>query len=141
MTMSFVKIILIIIYLKSGTQDTVFRVCTNNDTIYIMSDDIVSIDTLSLFSLNYHLSTEIARGLDSININLCQVYFNLKNKGWVFLQKYDMRSASIPEGYYVWTDFGMIMNEERVIHVGYNYPEKIKKKRNFRKRYLTCSPF
>lgn len=127
--------------LESSSQDTVFSVCTNIDTIYIMSNDIVSVDTFSLFSLNYHLSKEMARRLDSININTCQVYFNLKNKSWVFLQKSEIRSASIPEGFYVWTDFGMVMNEKGMIHVGYNYPEKIKKKRNFRKRYLTRSPF
>lgn len=139
--MGFVKIILIIMCLRSSSQDTVFRVGTNTDTIYIMSEDIVSVDTLSLFSLNYHLSTEMLRRIDTSNINMCQVHFNLKNKNWVFLQKYEIRSSSVPEGYYVWTDFGMIINEEGSIHVGYNHPEKIKKKRNFRKRYLTSSIF
>lgn len=139
--MGFVKIILIVMCLRSSSQDTVFKVCTSTDTIYIMSDDIVSVDTLSLFSLNYHLSTEMTKRLDSINNNPSQVHLNIKNKNWVFLQKYEIRSASVPEGYYVWTDFGIIKNEEGSIHVGYNHPEKIKKKRNFRKRYLTSSIF
>ena len=132
--MKFISVLSIAIYLSVNTPDTIFRVCSNIDTIYITSKDIVRVDSFGLFQLTYQLTKEMSSALHSANVDSCQLWFNLKNKNWILLQEYEKRAARIPEGYYVTTDFGNIVSEERTIHVGYNYPEKFKKRKNFRKR-------
>lgn len=140
--MSFVKILSIVISLNASTPDTVFRVYSVADTIYITSNDIVHVDTFGLFELTYHLSKEMCDSLDSMNYNSCQIYYHLKNKDWILLQEYEMRRARVPEGYSITTDFGKIVYREDCINIGYNYPDKLKKnKRRFRKRYLTQPKF
>ena len=140
--MSFIKILSIAMCLNTSTPDTMFRVCSVADTIYITSDDVAQIDTFGLFHLTYHLSKEMCDSLDSMNYNSCQIYYHLKNKDWILLQEYEMRRARIPEGYYITTNFGTIVYKENRIHIGYNYPDKLKKnKRKFCKRYLTQPKF
>lgn len=139
--MSLVKILSIFVSLSTSTPDTIFRVYSVADTIYITSNDIVQVDTYRLFQLTYHLSKEMCKSLDSTNYNSCQIYFHLRNRNWILLQEYEVRRARIPEGYYITTDFGKIVYKG-YIHIGYNYPDKLKKnKRRFRKRYLTQPKF
>lgn len=139
--MNFIRILSIAMCLSTNTPDTMFRVCSVSDTIYIKSNDIVQIDTYGLFHLTYHLSKEMCHSLYSANYNSCRIYYHLRNRDWILLHEYERRRARIPEGYYIITDFGTIVYEDR-IHIGYNYPDKLKKnKRRFRKRYLTQPKF
>lgn len=139
--MSFVKILSIFISLNASTPDTIFRIYSVADTIYITSNDIVQVDTYGLFQLTYYLSKEMSDFVDSTNYNSCQIHYHLKNRNWILLQEYEMRAARIPEGYYITTDFGKIVYKS-YIHIGYNYPDKLKKnKRRFRKRYMTQPKF
>lgn len=136
--MCFIKLLVISMCLNSSTPDTVFRIVVNSDTIYVTSTDVVRIDT-SNFALRCHLTKEMSDILRLIKYDSCQVY--VKNNDWILLQEYEMRAARIPEGYHITTDFGRIMYQNGVIYVGYSYPEKIKKKINYRKRYYTASIF
>ena len=136
--MCLIKILPIVICLSTNTPDTIFKIFVEGDTIYVTSTDIVRIDT-SNFALRCYLSKEISDILHPIKYDSCQLY--VKNKDWILLQEYEIRAARIPEGYYIWTDFGRIQYEEGLIYVGYNYPEKIKKKNNYRKRYYTTPIF
>ena len=139
--MSFIKILSIVTCLCTNIHDTIFRVCTYNDTVFITSNDIVHVDTFSLFELSCLLSKEMSDSLRSLEYDSCQIYYHLRNKDWFLLQEYEIRSARIPEGYYITTDFGKIVYKENLIHIGYNYPEKIKRKRNYLKRYWTRPKF
>ena len=140
--MNFVKILSIVISLNASTPDTIFRVCSVADTIYVTSNDIVQIDTYGLFQLTYHLSKEMCNSLHSANYNSCRIYYHLRNRDWILLHEYERRRARIPEGYHITTDFGTIVLKEDRIHIGYSYPDKLKRnKRRFRKRYLTQPKF
>ncbi len=130
--MGFINILSIVICLNISTPDTVFKIYTYRDSIYVTSMDIIRIDTFN-FDLICHLSKEMSDILLPIKYDSCQVYF--RNKDWFLLQEYEIRGAHIPEGYYICTDFGKLMYKARVINIGYNYPKKIKKKRNYCKRY------
>lgn len=137
--MSFFKMLSIVISLNSSTIDTVFKVCYVADTVYITSNDVAQVDTCGLFELTYYLSKEMCDSIDSTNYNSCQIYYHLRNRDWISLQEYEMRRARIPEGYYITTDFGKIVYKKG-IHIGYNYPDRLKK-RKFCKRYLTQPKF
>ena len=140
--MNFVKVLSIVISLNASTPDTIFRVCSVADTIYITSNDIVQIDTFGLFQLTYHLSKEMCDALYSTNYNSSLIYYNLRNIDWILLQEYEIRRARIPEGYYITTDFGTIVCKEDRIQIGYNYPDKLKKnKRKFSKHHLIQPKF
>ena len=136
--MCFMKILSIILCLVANTPDTVFKIQTRVDTIYVTTTDIVYA-AVSNFDMSCHLSKEMSDSLLSLKYDSCQVF--VKNGEWIFLQEYELRAAHIPEGYYIWTDFGTIMYKEGWLHVGYNYPYRIKKKRNYGKRYLTVPMF
>ena len=139
--MSFAKMLLVVISLNASITDTIFRVCSVADTIYITSNDIVQVDT-GLFQLTFHLSKKMCDSVDSTNYNSCQIYYHLKSRDWTLLQEYEMRKAKVPEGYYITTDFGKIVYKDDLIQIGYNYPDKLKKnKRKFSKCYLTQPKF
>ena len=74
--MNFVKILSIVISLNASTPDTIFRVCSVADTIYVTSNDIVQIDTYGLFQLTYHLSKEMCNSLHSLNTHWMMFYQN-----------------------------------------------------------------
>ena len=80
--MSLVKILSIFVSLSTSTPDTIFRVYSVADTIYITSNDIVQVDTYRLFQLTYHLSKEMSDFVDSTNYNSCQIHYHLKNRNW-----------------------------------------------------------
>ncbi len=136
--MCLIKILPIVMCLISSTPDTIFKIFVDGDTIYVTSADLVRVDT-SNFSLRCHLSKEMSDILRPIKYDSCQLF--IKNKDWILLKEYEMRAAHIPEGYHVTTDFGRIMYQDGIIWIGYSYPEKIKKKRCFRKRYYTIPIF
>ena len=133
--MNFIYIILVNICLSANASDTTFMVRSKTDTVYITSNDIVRVDTFGLFELTFHLSKEMCDFLNTMNYNSCQIYYHLRNKSWIILQEYEMRTARIPEGYSITTDFGKIVRKD-CINIGYNYPDKIKKRRNYRKKYM-----
>ena len=139
--MNLIHILSAAMCLNVTPPDTIFILCSNTDTICITSNDFVSVDTFGLFQLTYHLSKEMSDSLSSANINSCQLLFKLRNKDWIMLQEYEMRAAKVPEGYYVTTDFGKIVYKEDCIHIGYNYPDNLKKKNKDCKHYWTQSMF
>ena len=113
--------------------DTVMKYITENDTLYITTKDIVSIDTFNNNSTwIFHLTVETTNTLDSITDKKGTMYFYRENN-WIRLNPYEITSCCIPYGLYIDSYQGNFMYEKGLIHIGQHL--RIVSKKEF-KRFL-----
>ena len=108
--------------------DTIMKYISENDTLYITTNDILAIDTFNNnSSWTFHLTVEKTNALDSITDNKGSMYFYQENN-WIRLNQYEIKSCCIPSGLYIWTNQGLYLYEKGLIHVGENSSEDLRKK-------------
>ena len=123
-----IMILTIFVGTTQVNTDTIMKYISENDTLYITTNDIVAIDTFNNNSTwVFHLTVETTNTIDSIAGKKGTMYFYRENN-WIRLNPYEITSCCIPSGLYISSYQGSFMYKKGLIDIGENSSEDLRKK-------------
>lgn len=115
--------------------DSLIKYVSHSGSIYITSEDILSVDTVDHKIWTFHLSPQKSCEFDSLYFAKGQIFFYV-NSSWIRLQEFEIRSSHCPIGYYLRTNLGKIETSGGEINIGYYSPPQKKKMNKFQRKLL-----